>query len=156
MGTRNRKIRKLRGSRTHGWGISGQHRGGGMRGGHGKAGLFKHKWTYVLRYGLPRKGKHGFTSLSKGRKLSTINTRELDEIVDKLLAEGKIKEKEGKINIDLSVLGCEKLLGGGRISKPLEIKVMNCSGSALKKVEEAGGSIVSSNKEKTKGEASSG
>ena len=156
MGTRNRKIRKLRGSRTHGWGISGQHRGGGMRGGHGKAGFFKHKWTYVLRYDLPRKGKHGFKSLSKGRKLSAVNVRELDEIVDKLLAEGKAKEKGGKIKIDLSALGCEKLLGGGKISRPLEIKVMDCSDSAMKKVEEAGGSIVSLNKEKTKGEASSG
>ncbi len=32
MGTRNRKIRKQRSSRTHGWGTKGQHRDGGMKG----------------------------------------------------------------------------------------------------------------------------
>ena len=43
-----RKVRKQRGSRTHGWGQIGQHRSRGGRGGTGKAGLDKHKWTYVI------------------------------------------------------------------------------------------------------------
>ncbi len=147
LGTRKRKIRKNRGSRTHGWGISGQHRGGGMKGGRGKAGLFKHKWTSVLARGLPIRGKHGFRPIDHRRKLSAMNVRELDEIADKLIATGKEKNKSGKIKINLTLLGYDKLLGVGKITKPLEINVANYSNSALEKVEEAGGSIITSKKE---------
>ncbi|MEM3921728.1 MAG: 50S ribosomal protein L15, partial [Nitrososphaerota archaeon] len=50
MGTRHRKSRKRRGSRTCGWGQIGQHRKSGSRGGHGHAGMHKHKWTWVLKH----------------------------------------------------------------------------------------------------------
>lgn len=58
MTTRKRKIRRQRGSRMHGWGVSGQHRDSGMRGGRGNAGRFKHKKTKTSQYEKP--GKHGF------------------------------------------------------------------------------------------------
>lgn len=146
MGTRNRKIRKLRSSRTHGWGISGQHRDGGMKGGRGKAGLFKHKWTYVIRHSLLRKGKRGFKPIGKVKQLSIINVKELDEISKELNIIGKAKEEEGKIKINLSELGYEKLLGEGNISRAFEVKVKNSSQSALKKIEKAGGTVISPNK----------
>jgi large subunit ribosomal protein L15 len=140
MGTRNRKIRKQRSSRTHGWGTKGQHRDGGMKGGRGSAGRFKHRWTYILRHSLPRKGKHGFIPITKAKK-STINLNDLDEITRKLIIDGK--EKEGKkIRVNLTELGYNKLLGEGKISRPLEIKVDNCSNSAQKKVESVGGSVI--------------
>ncbi len=66
---------------------------------------------------------------------------DLDEITRKLIIDGK--EKEGKkIRLDLTELGYNKLLGEGKISRPLEIKVVNCSNSAQKKVESAGGSVI--------------
>jgi len=45
--TRLRKVRKQRGSRTHGYGQIGQHRHSGKQGGHGNAGLHKHKWSWL-------------------------------------------------------------------------------------------------------------
>lgn len=145
MGTRNRKIRKQRSSRTHGWGTKGQHRDGGMKGGRGNAGRFKHRWTYILRHSLPRKGKHGFSPVTKVKK-STINLSDLDEITRQLIVDGKVKEEGRKIKVDLTELGYNKLLGEGKISRPVEIKVVNCSNSAQKKVESAGGSVIILNK----------
>ena len=47
MPTRLRKMRRMRGSRTMGYGQIGQHRHSGKQGGHGNAGLHKHKWSWL-------------------------------------------------------------------------------------------------------------
>jgi len=134
-----RKIRKQRGSRTHGWGRVGQHRAGGSRGGHGKAGFHKHKWSYVIKYEPDYFGKKGFTSpKSVRRKVNVINVGVLDEMAEKLSAR---KEKD-KFFIDLESLGYTKLLGAGNVTKPLIVKVPSCSSSATEKVKEAGGQIL--------------
>ncbi|MDH5376528.1 MAG: 50S ribosomal protein L15 [Candidatus Bathyarchaeota archaeon] len=133
-----RKTRKKRGSRTHGWGRVGQHRGGGQRGGHGKAGFHKHRWTYVIKYEPDYFGKKGFTSpKSLKRKVNAINAGTLDEIAEKLST-----KKEGKLFIDLESLGYTKLLGTGKVTKPLTVKVRSCSKSAAEKIKEAGGQIL--------------
>ena len=143
MPHRLRKIRKKRGSRTHGWGRVGQHRGGGQRGGHGKAGFKKHKWTYVIKYEPDYFGKKGFTSpKSLKRKVNAINAGTLDEIAEKLST-----KKEGKLFIDLESLGYTKLLGTGKVTKPLTVKVPSCSKSAAEKIEEAGGQILTESEE---------
>jgi large subunit ribosomal protein L15 len=138
MPHRLRKIRKRRGSRTHGFGRVGQHRGGGQRGGHGKAGFHKHKWTYVIKYEPDYFGKKGFTSpKSLKRKVNAINVGTLDELAEKLST-----KKEGKLFIDLESLGYTKLLGTGKVTKPLTVKVPSCSKSAAEKIKEAGGQIL--------------
>ena len=138
-----RKIRKKRGSRTHGWGRVGQHRGGGQRGGHGKAGFHKHKWTYVIKYEPGYFGKKGFTSpKSLKRKVNAINVGTLDELAEKLST-----KKEGKLFIDLESLGYTKLLGTGKVTKPLNVKVPSCSKSAAEKINEAGGQILTESEE---------
>jgi len=134
-----RKIRKQRGSRTHGWGRVGQHRAGGSRGGHGKAGFHKHKWSYVIKYEPDYFGKKGFTSpKSVRRKVNVINVGVLDEMAEKLSTR---KEKD-KFFIDLESLGYTKLLGTGNVTKPLIVKVPSCSSSATEKIKEAGGQIL--------------
>jgi large subunit ribosomal protein L15 len=140
---KKRKVRKQRGSRTHGYGQIGQHRsGGGGRGGHGKAGLDKHKWTYVLKYDPTYWEKKGFVSTrTLGKKVSIINVGKLDDLVDKLDSEKKLERKEKKIFLDLESLGYDKLLGTGKIKKPLLIKVASYSEAASRKLEEAGGEI---------------
>jgi ribosomal protein L15 len=45
--------------------------------------------------------------------------------------------------LDLGSLGIQKLLGGGNISESYVIKVAQVSASAKKKIESAGGSIIS-------------
>jgi large subunit ribosomal protein L15 len=139
-----RKVRKKRGSRTHGYGRVGQHRGGGQRGGHGKAGFHKHKWTYVIKYEPDYFGKKGFTSpKSLRQKVNIINVKVLDEMAEKL----STRKETGKFFIDLGSLGYTKLLGTGNITKPLIVKVPSCSKSATEKIKEAGGQILIDSKE---------
>jgi len=139
-----RKIRKRRGSRTHGWGRVGQHRAGGSRGGHGKAGYHKHKWTYVIKYEPDYFGKKGFTSIkSLRRKVNVINVGVLDEMAEKL---SKSKEN-GKFLVDLKSMGYTKLLGTGNVTKSLVVKVSSSSKSAARKIKEAGGQILIETKE---------
>jgi len=138
MPHRLRKIRKKRGSRTHGWGRVGQHRGGGQRGGHGKAGFKKHKWTYVIKYEPDYFGKKGFTSPKNlKRKVNVINVGVLDELAEKLSM-----KREGKLFIDLESFGYTKLLGAGKVTKPLIVKAPSCSKSAAEKIREAGGQVL--------------
>jgi len=141
--TKDRKVRKQRGSRTHGWGQIGQHRAGGGRGGHGKAGLDKHKWTYVIKHDPTYWEKKGFVSTKTLNKtVSIINVGKLDDLADKLDSEKKLERKNKKIVLDLESLGYDKLLGTGEIIKPMLVKVASYSEAASRKLEEAGGQIL--------------
>jgi len=140
MARRHRKIRKLRGSRTCGWGITGQHRAGGMRGGHGKAGIHKHR---LIPFAPKFAGRTGFKPPSSLRKEpKTINVGELDELTSNLTANKKLTQEKGRTTVNLVELGYSKLLGGGRVTQPLIVKVPSFSESAAKKIKEAGGEIA--------------
>jgi large subunit ribosomal protein L15 len=140
---KDRKVRKQRGSRTHGWGQIGQHRAGGGRGGHGKAGLDKHKWTYVVKHDPTYWLKKGFVSArALGKKVNIINIGKLDDLAEMLESEKKLEKKDKKIFLDLESLGFDKLLGTGNISKPMVVKVASYSETASRKLEEAGGEIL--------------
>jgi large subunit ribosomal protein L15 len=131
-----RKIRKLRGSRTVGYGRIGQHRDSGSKG-YRKVGRHKHLWSYVSTYMPDYFGKNGFTSpQSVHRHENTINLKKVEEIARTSPGE--------KPQINLTALGFTKLLGTGMVTKPLSIKVASYSKSAAEKIEEAGGEIISS------------
>jgi len=133
-----RKIRKKRGSRTHGYGRVGQHRCHGSKG-YRKAGRHKAGWSYVLRYEPDYFGKKGFTSpKSLKQKVNVMNVGKLDEIASKFSTE----KEEGKFFINLESLGYTKLLGTGKVTKPLIVKVPSCSNSAAEKIKGAGGQIL--------------
>ena len=134
-----RKVRKKRGSRTHGYGQVGQHR----KGTKGKAGLHKHRWTYVIKYEPDYFEKRGFISQKAiSTKTNVINVGELDELAHQLTAEKKLERKQKKIFLDLDKLGYDKLLGLGKITEPMLVKVVAHSEAAAKKIEEAGGQIL--------------
>lgn len=136
MPTRLRKVRKLRGSRTYGWGRKGQHRKSGGRGGFGRAGLHKHKWSWVLRYEPDYFSKRGFRSPNPKAE-RTINVGELEALAERL----KPSKKRGAVTLDLMQLGYDKLLGGGRVSRPLLLKASRATELAIAKVEGAGGKV---------------
>lgn len=138
MPTHKRKTRKMRGQRWHGYGGKKKHRGGGSKGGKGFGGSHKHKWSYITRYEPDHYGYKGFYSLKK--KDISIN---LDEV--QRLAE-KNKHKE----IDLTKLGYTKILARGEIKEPLTIKIKKSSAAAKKKIEEAGGKLITEEKSKEK------
>lgn len=142
---KERKSRKLRGSRTHGYGSVGQHRKAGSRGGRGAAGMHKHKWTWVVKYYPDWFGKHGFKNPNPTiikDELKTINLRELSEIVEELLGKGELRTEAGLVEVDLQKLGFNKLLGKGELTRPLKIITPSASKRAIEKVKTAGGEVV--------------
>jgi len=129
MSKKKKKVRKMRGSRTHGYGSKKKHRGKGSKGGKGYAGSHKHKYIKIVKYEPWHFGKKGFVSLKKKDKI--IN------IVDLV----KISEKINKDVIDLSELGYDKLLAKGKIDKKIHVKVKKISKKAKEKIEKAGGTV---------------
>ncbi|MBS3056620.1 MAG: uL15 family ribosomal protein [Candidatus Aenigmarchaeota archaeon] len=112
---------------THGYGSKKKHRGGGSRGGRGRAGSHKHHYVKrVKEEGLQIPG-HGFHSLKK--KLKTINICDLKSLV-----------KNGKVN--LTELRYDKLLGKGNIETATEIIVAKCTEKARERIEAKGGKVI--------------
>jgi large subunit ribosomal protein L15 len=139
--TRFRKVRKRRGSRTHGWGQIGQHRKTGAKGGRGEAGKHKHKWTWVLRYDRDYFGKHGFFRQNR-REVKSMNLLQLATVIENLEEQGLLKTVDDRIVVDLNSMGVKKIIGGGRINRPLVVIVENWTKTAEEKIREAGGEII--------------
>jgi large subunit ribosomal protein L15 len=138
-----RKVRKRRGSRTHGYGRVGQHRRTGSKG-FRKPGRHKGGWSYVLRYEPDYFSNRGFTSPKNlRRKDNVINVGRLDEIAGKF----SVEKENGKSFLDLESLGYTKLLGTGKITQSLIVKVTSHSESAAEKIKKAGGQILMETKE---------
>lgn len=142
MARKDRKVRKKMGSRTCGHGSHKKNRAGGGRGGVGKAGTSKGKWTYITAYDKSYFGRpKGFT-LPMQKSYAAINVGELDEMTEKLLKTGMAKKKSGKIEIDVAKLDFEKVLGRGRVTRPLRVKAAVFTESAKKKLAEANGEAI--------------
>lgn len=141
---KRKKILKKRGHRTAGYGSSKKHRGGGSRGGRGKAGLHKHKVSKMIKYMPEHFGKIGFKRPAAAvKEVKTINLRNLDAMIENWLKEGKARKENDGIRVNLFSLGYDKLLGSGKVSHKLFIEG-NASKKAIRKIEEAGGQIISS------------
>lgn len=131
---------KYRGSKTHGCGSMKKRRGAGHRGGRGAAGSGKRgdaKKPSI--WGGNYFGKHGFTSRFK--KINTINFKEIEIKLPKLIKKGLAKENKGIFEIDLTKIGYDKLLSTGKITKKLNIKVTSFSKLAAEKIKKAGGKL---------------
>jgi len=127
--TRIRKSRKYRGSRTHGYGQIGQHRHSGSRGGHGNAGLHKHKWSWLVINDPDHFGRDPFRPPGYAKPTTWANVGDLDA-----LARGK--------SLDLTSMGIQKLLGSGTVSGAYEVKVNLFTKRAQAKIEAAGGKMA--------------
>lgn len=138
MATRFRKSRRQRGTRYCGWGQIGQHRQSGSRGGIGGGGKHKHFWIRTVIEEPDHFGHDTLNSYSQFLVKKWINLRDL-----KNLSLRQPHKKDEKPFLDLGSLGIQKLLGGGNISESYVIKVAQASASAKKKIESAGGRIIS-------------
>jgi large subunit ribosomal protein L15 len=128
-----KKVRRMRGSHTHGWGAKKKHRGAGSQGGRGKAGMLKHKKSWMLKYEPHHFGKIGFkVPLEVRKEIKAITLKDLDILAKKL----------NKNEIDLSELGYDKVLSSGKITQTLTIKAKKFVEKAKKKIEEAGGKAI--------------
>ena len=130
MPTRTRKSRRYRGSRTHGYGQVGQHRHSGKQGGHGNAGLHKHKWSWLILNDPDHFGRDPFRPPGHPALSRWANVGELDGLAN------------GGKSIDLASLGIGKLLGSGSVSGAYEVRVGSFTKKAQAKIEAAGGKIL--------------
>jgi len=143
---KTRKITKLRGSRTCGGGCSKKRRGAGHRGGRGNAGSGKEKKqksTWFQIHKLGHIGRHGFQRGEFLRSDQTgINVSAIEQHLAALTEEGCVEYDGTTPVIDVSQVGIQKVLGSGRLSKPMVIKAPMFSKNAKAKIEEAGGEAI--------------
>jgi len=132
MPTSLRKVRKLRGSRTHGWGQVGQHRKSGQKGGTGKAGLHKHKWSWTVKYAPDHFSRDSLAPKRGSKPNKWINVGQLEALT----------RSQNSSEINLTELGYEKLLGGGRLKTPIKVIVKSFTQQAKSKIEAAGGQLI--------------
>lgn len=141
---RKRKVSRYRGSNTNGGGSSKKRRGSGSRGGFGRAGTGKRAGQKKaglkdFRLGrakgfLPRRG----TVAGEGINVGEFTSKTIAKFVESGAA-----VKEGAVYvIDLSKLGCHKLLGTGTTDLKLKIIAEEVSAGAEEKIKAAGGEIV--------------
>ncbi len=138
-----RKVRKMRGSRTHGYGrVSGGHRKGGQRGGKGAAGR---KGQHMIHYILTnRRRERGFSNPTR-KKVNSINIGQLLEKANELVAEGKIQKEGDTLSIDVSALGYDKVLGKGQVKQKVKLITPAISKQAEEKITALGGEVLLKN-----------
>ena len=148
-----RRIRKMRGVRTRGYGRVGQHRKSGQRVGKGKTTQWKKSMkSYYLKQkelGFPdpdwEMGKTGFKRPQDMVRLSQVNSlniKDLDYKIDLLVEEKKATKSGDTYTINLNDLDIQKILGRGEIKKSINISVNKASEKAVEKIEAAGGKIT--------------
>ena len=137
------RTEKMRARRTHGRGKKAG-RGAGKRGGRGNAGLHKHKYITTVKFDPKHFGRYGFTRprLPSEEPVRFTNVGQLENQIEKLLEAGFAKKAGAKMEIDLTSAGIDKLLGAGRITTSLSIKVEAATEKAIKKIEAAGGEVI--------------
>lgn len=145
--TRRKKFTRYRGSHTHGGGAKKKRRGAGHRGGKGFAGSGKrahHMKQWIFKYfGKDYFGRKGFHSISR-KNINAVNINFLEENISKLIQEKSAHEKNGVIEIDLGKIGINKLLSLGNASRKYRIIAKSFSEKAKRKIESAGGEVISS------------
>jgi large subunit ribosomal protein L15 len=148
-----RKVRKMRGERTHGYGKVGQHRKTGQRAGRGKTTQWKKsKKSYYLKQkelGFPDPdwdmGKKGFKrpqDINRIYQVNTLNVKDLDLKIDNFVMDKKATKSGNSYSINLNEINIQKLLGNGEINKTINISVKKASKRAIEKIEAAGGKIT--------------
>lgn len=126
-----RKVR-MRGSRFHGFGNVKNKRGSGCRGGFGRAGLHKHKFSWVVKYDPDYLKRDGFVQ-QVCVEVPTMNLFEINGLAEN----GKLEKKEGKLVFQFP----GKILGTGELRHPIVLKALSWSKIAERKVKEAGGEL---------------
>jgi large subunit ribosomal protein L15 len=130
---RRKKVRRMRGSKTHGWGSKKKHRGKGSKGGKGQAGLKKHKKSWMIKYEPHHFGKFGFKIPPKVKKeINAITLKDIDILAKNL----------NKTEIDISEFGYDKVLSTGKLTQPLTIKARKFVEKAKRRIEAAGGKAI--------------
>ncbi len=125
-----KKKLKYRGKRTQGGGDVKNRRGAGNRGGKGRAGIWKHRFSSLTSAGI-KVGKHGFSREKIKKQIETINVGE----IERYAVAGELKKENNMYVFDFR----GKVLGSGTVSLPIIVRAKCFSKKAEKKVADAGG-----------------
>jgi len=141
---KRKKATRQRGSKTHGWGAMKKHRGAGNRGGRGMAGTGRKGDAKKPSIWKNKKyfGRRSFKKKNIKKVISPVNVLFLEENLTKLLADKKIKEKDGVYVVELNDIGFNKLLGKGKVTKKFKISCSYASKKAVEAVKNAGGQVL--------------
>lgn len=133
---KRRRNRKYLGTRSHGKGNIKTGRGNGSRGGTGKAGLGKHKGTWLAANDPNYYGRSviGFVNPASKPRVKAINLYELNHRA----VTGKLEKKGEKYIFKFD----GKVLGTGNVTVPLSITAKSWSRKTEEKVKSAGGEIA--------------
>ena len=152
MRSYTRKVLKMRGRRTRGYGKVGQHRKTGQRAGRGKTTQWKKsKKSYYLKQkelGFPDPdwdmGKKGFIrpqDINRIYQVNTLNVKDLDLKIDNFVLDKKATKSGNSYSINLNEVNIQKLLGRGETNRTMNISVKKASKRAIEKIEAAGGKV---------------
>jgi large subunit ribosomal protein L15 len=146
-----KKIKRMRGSHTHGGGSMKKRRGAGSRGGRGMAGSGKKAdqkkpsvWKTSKYFGT-----HGF-KVPKKKSLKAINLGLLDRNIHNYVDQGKARKEGDVFVINLKDVGFHKLLGSGFTQKRFRITVDYASKKAIQKIQELKGELLGLKPKKAK------
>jgi len=136
---KRRKVSRMRGTRTHGWGRL--HRNSGNRGGAGYAGTgkkahVKKQWRWDNPF-----GKFGFKMQGVVTEHIAINVEMVEHALPGWVADKKASQSGQSFTVDLGALGFTKLLGSGKVTRKIIINVDAASEGAMGKVKAAGGEV---------------
>jgi large subunit ribosomal protein L15 len=138
-----KRITKMRGVRSAGYGRTKGHRAAGQRGGKGMAGSEKHHHIKVMQENPRYFGKWGFKRPQKLVDNSVaINIGNIDEAADRLVEQGIATVTGKKYTVDVSKLGIDRILGSGKVTRKLNlVGVKAITPRAREKITGGGGSI---------------
>ncbi len=143
---RRKRKNKLRGSRTFGTGNTKHKRGSGCRGGKGRAGSQKHKYSkYYDTFGVTvrlKPGKHEGTEM---------NLQQIEQNMDKWLSEKMIEKSADAYIIDCRKLGIRKILSGGNLAKKVILRNAQLSEKAREKILASKGTVEEAKGKEEKG-----
>ena len=147
---KRKKVTRMRGTRTHGWGLV--HRNSGQRGGAGNAGRGKkahsNKPTNWLDKENPRYfGKHGFKPKGQNIEDKVINIIDIEQKLPEWTANKKTVLTGKTYEINLKELGYTKLLSTGKTTKTYKLTIQKATEKAIEKISAAGGSVITAEKQ---------
>lgn len=148
MTVRKRKRKnKLRGSRTFGTGNTKHKRGSGCKGGKGRAGSHKHKYSkYYDTFGVTVRLKPGKL---EGREM---NLWQIGENIEGWLSSKMIEKSGDTYVIDCRKLGIRKILSKGNLAHKIILRNAQLSEKAREKILASKGSIEEADEKKEKSE----
>ena len=133
---KQKRNRKYFGTRSHGKGNAKNRRGSGSKGGWGRAGMHKHRFSYATthdREWMMYGGRRGFSNPT-AKFVDTINLYGIESLAQA----GKL-EKKGQMfafSFDGKILGC------GLLSHAIEISANAASEKAIERITAAGGKFI--------------